>query len=308
MAGMAEAFGPDVARHQRSIRRLVVVLALPALILGGPVLSAGLRSSASAAEMRPSPIPADARMISSWTTYFQPAAHNGFGANIWIPAQTIDDTVVKPGATFNFWSSVGDVTLAKGYKLGGAIVDGHTEEGVAIGGGICSTSTTLFNAALRAGFKMGLRSNHFYYIYRYPVGLDATVSKSGNSVQNMTWTNDTPNPVLIRGLTGPNYVRFELWSVPTGRTVTLSTPIVTNYTHSYTQYVHTSALADGASRMIEYPDDGFDSSVTRTVRDAQGRIIHRETYHSNYAMMVGTVLIGDHTAPYVPVPPFAPGG
>ena len=307
MAGIAESFGPETAPVRRSIRRLVLAIALPALMFGGPILSPALGASASAvSEMRPSPIPSNAVMISSWTTYFQPAAHNGFGANIWIPAETIDDYVVKPGATFNFWNAVGPVTLAKGYKLGGAIVDGHTEEGVAIGGGICSTSTTLFNAALRAGFKMGQRENHFYYINRYPVGLDATVSKDGNSVQNMTWVNDTPNAVLIRGLVGPNYVRFQLWGVPTGRTVTLSTPIVTNYAHGYTQYVHTSAIPDGSARQIEYADDGFDSSVTRTVRDAHGNVVHRETYYSHYAMIVGTVLIGDHSAPYVPVPPFAP--
>ena len=42
---------------------------------------------------------------------------------------------------------------------------------------MCSSSTTLFNAALRAGLQMGARSNHKYYINRYPLGLDATVSK-----------------------------------------------------------------------------------------------------------------------------------
>ena len=64
---------------------------------------------------------------------------------------------MAPGAKFNFWKSVGEVSLAKGYKLGGAIINGHSVEGKTIGGGICSTSTTLFNAALRAGFDMGAR-------------------------------------------------------------------------------------------------------------------------------------------------------
>ena len=48
---------------------------------------------------------------------------------------------------------------------------------------MCSSSTTLFNAALRAGLQMGARSNHKYYINRYPLGLDATVSIIGGSRQ-----------------------------------------------------------------------------------------------------------------------------
>ena len=82
-------------------------------------------------------------------------AHNGFGANITIPSMAINGTVVAPGEWFSYWKTVGEVSLAKGYKLGGAIIDGHSVEGKSIGGGICSSSTTLFNAALRAGLQMG---------------------------------------------------------------------------------------------------------------------------------------------------------
>ena len=140
------------------------------------------------------------RKISEWTTYFPIGEKNGFGANIWIPALTIDGYVVGPHETFDFWKAVGPVTRAKGYKQGGAIINGQTEPQGALAGGICSCSTTLFNAALRAGFEMGARRNHYYYIDRYPLGLDATVfiSASG-SKQTMSWTNDTDYPVLIRG-------------------------------------------------------------------------------------------------------------
>jgi vancomycin resistance protein YoaR len=245
-------------------------------------------------------------LISTWTTYFQLGAHNGFGANIWIPATAINDQVVQPGQTFNFWNAVGPVTQAKGYTMGGAIINGHTQEGAALGGGICATSTTLFNAALRAGFQMGERSNHYYYVNRYPVGLDATVSVNGNSVQNVTWTNDSPNPVLIKAFNGPGSVTFSLYGVPTGRTVSFSQPIITNYTTSATQVIHTSALPGGQQVQVEYADDGFDSSVTRTVRDASGAIVHQETYYSNYATMTGLVYVGDPKAKNIPIPVYGP--
>ncbi|HWP63805.1 MAG TPA: VanW family protein, partial [Candidatus Binatia bacterium] len=235
--------------------------------------------------------------ISEWTTYFPIGEKNGFGANIWIPAMDIDGYVVGPGETFDFWKAIGPITRERGYRDGGAIINGRTEPQGALAGGICSTSTTLFNAALRAGFKMGARRNHYYYIDRYPLGLDATVFRSASgSVQTMSWTNDTPYPVLIRGYKIRNgnrgYVKFELWSVPNGRTVTFSKPIVKNVRKASDTIEYTDTLPAGTRQRVEYPVDGMDVWVTRTVRDGSGRIIHQETYYSHYARITGVVLVG----------------
>lgn len=235
--------------------------------------------------------------ISQWTTYFEISERNGFGANIWIPAKDIDGQVVGPGQTFDFWKALGPITYARGYRDGGAIINGKTEPTGALAGGICSTSTTLFNAALRAGFKMGARRNHYYYISRYPLGLDATVFQSASgSVQTMSWTNDTPYPVLIRGYTGTTrgrgYVRFELWSVPNDRTVTFTKPIVKNVQKATDTVEYTDTLPAGVRKRVEYPVDGMDVWVTRVVRDRSGAIIHQETYYSHYTRITGVVLVG----------------
>src|SRR5688500_2877287 len=227
------------------------------------------------------------RKISQWTTPFPISDRNGFGANIWIPARLINGYVVAPRATFDFWDAVGPVTRAKGYKSGGAIINGRTEPQGALAGGICSCSTTLFNAALRAGYEMGARRNHYYYIDRYPLGLDATVfiSASG-SKQTMSFTNDTDYPILIRGTGwsngGDGYVRFELYSVPNGRKVSFSKPIVRNVRQATDTVQYTSSLPAGSSKRIEYPVDGKQVTVTRTVRDRNGNVIHKDTYFSNY--------------------------
>jgi len=226
--------------------------------------------------------------VGGWTTYYKPSAHNGFAANITIPARTLNGTVVQPGQTFDFWAALGEVSFRTGYRLGGAIVGGHSVEGKALAGGICAASTTLFNAALRAGLEIDTRQPHWYYITRYPLGLDATVSGS----QTMRFTNDTPNVILIRGFASPGIVRFEIWSVPNGRTVTLTRPIVWNVVKGYDTAVKTTALKAGTSERTEWPVDGKDVSVTRIVRDASGRVIHRETYISHYHRMVGINLIG----------------
>ena len=129
----------------------------------------------------------------------------------------------RPGETFDFWRALGEVSFRTGYRLGGAIVGGHSVEGKALAGGICAASTTLFNAAARGGLQIVTRQPHWYYITRYPLGLDATVSDS----QTMRFRNDTAHPVMIRSQASPGIVHFEIWSVPNGRTTRWSTPIVT---------------------------------------------------------------------------------
>jgi vancomycin resistance protein YoaR len=251
--------------------------------------------------------------ISEWTTYFPISERNGFGANIWIPALTIDGYIVGPRETFDFWNAIGPITREKGYVDGGAIINGKSEPQGALAGGICSCSTTLFNAALRAGFEMGARRNHFYYIDRYPLGLDATVfiSASG-AIQTMSWTNDTDYPVLIRGYKIRNgtrgYVKFELYSVPTGRTVVIGDPIVKNVKPASDTTLLTTSLSPGVHKRVEFPVDGKQVWRTRTVYDAAGNVIHTETYYSNYSRITGVTLVGapSTAAAEIPEPTPAP--
>ena len=287
--------GMDVAATASRVESLLALRAQgPTTAAVAPVMQA--TAPALTTEAARAAIP-KMRKISSWTTYFPISEKNGFGVNIWIPAMDLDGYVVAPGAVFDFWDAIGPVTRAHGYRAGGAIINGRTEPQGALAGGICSTSTTLFNAALRAGYEMGARRNHYYYIDRYPIGLDATVFKSGSgSVQTMSFTNDTKYPILIRGYRirdgSSGYVRFELWSVPPRRKVSFSRPIVRNVRPASDTIQYTSSLKPGVAQRIEYPVDGKQVWVTRTVRDRKGKVLHKETYYSNYARITGITLVG----------------
>ena len=54
----------------------------------------------------------------------------------------------------------------------------------------------------------------------------------------------------------------------------------------------TTTLPAGQRKRIEYPVDGKQVWVTRTVRDKNGKVIHRDEYYSNYARITGIVLVG----------------
>jgi vancomycin resistance protein YoaR len=112
----------------------------------------------------------------------------------------------------------------------------------------------------------------------------------------MSWRNDTKYPVLIRGFRirdgSAGYVRFDLYSVPNGRSVSFSKPVVKNVRYATDTTQRTSSLPAGTTRRVEYPVDGKDVWVTRTVRDRNGNVIHQETYYSHYARITGVVLVG----------------
>jgi vancomycin resistance protein YoaR len=242
------------------------------------------------------------KRLSSWTTYFHRYEANGFGNNISIPTSDINGYVVKPGAVFDFWAALGPVTYERGYRDGGAILNGRTEPTGALAGGICSCSTTLFNAAARAGLEILERDNHYYYIDRYPTGLDATVWKTGGAQQSMRFRNDTRYPLLIKGFTGSNYVTFEIWGPPTGRRVAFSAPTIRNVVRAIDTVQYTTSLPPGQQKRIEYPVNGMQVWVTRVVRDARGKVIHTDTWYSDYKRVNGIVLIGRAATTAAPTP------
>jgi vancomycin resistance protein YoaR len=244
--------------------------------------------------------------LASWTTKYEVSERNGFGNNISIPTNDIDGYVVQPGAVFDFWEATGPVTYERGYRDGGVILNGRTEPTGALAGGICSCSTTLFNAAARAGLEILERDNHYYYISRYPTGLDATVWKTGNAQRSMRFRNDTASPILIRGIASPGSVRFEIWGPPTGRKVTFSAPTIRNVVRATDSTQYTTSLKPGVRKRIEYPVDGMQVWVTRVVRDAAGAVIHDDTWYSDYKRVNGILLVGKAATTPAPSPSPSP--
>ena len=243
--------------------------------------------------------------IGTWTTQFYPDISNGNGANIRVPAALLNGQIVAPGQQFSFFQAVSPIDLAHGYAMGGVIEHGKSNHTGAIGGGICSASTTMFNAAARAGLQIDERHAHFYYIDRYPVGLDATVFSDGYQVWDVKWTNDTPNPIVI--VAGSTYgststMTVQLWSLPLGRTVTFSPEFKENIIRATDHTAYVTTLKPGQQTRAEYPTNGYDTSRTRTVTDSTGTVIHTDTWTSHYSVVNGLLLIG-RAPPPPPVPP-----
>jgi vancomycin resistance protein YoaR len=108
----------------------------------------------------------------------------------------------------------------------------------------------------------------------------------------MRFRNDTPYPVYIRGRAGPGWIRFDLYTVRSGRTVTFSKPAVSNVDRAGDGPERTTSLPAGTSERVEWPADGMTVVVVRTVRDADGSVIHVDRIVTRYHRVDGVVLIG----------------
>ncbi|MFB4158642.1 VanW family protein [Geomicrobium sp. JSM 1781026] len=134
-----------------------------------------------------------AEVIGSFTTSFNTNT-TGRVENIRISTESINRVVLGPGDSFSFHEVVGQASAERGYQEANVIVDGEFTNGM--GGGICQTSTTLYNAIADAGLDVTERHHHSLPIDYVPEGEDAMVSWGW---ADLKFQNNHDIPVMITG-------------------------------------------------------------------------------------------------------------
>ena len=94
--------------------------------------------------------------------------------NIKLASQIINGYVVQPGAEFSFNKVVGERSKEKSFEDAIVIIEG--EKDYEPGGGICQVSSTLLNAAQKAGMEILERHSHEKDIHYLPLGQDAAIA------------------------------------------------------------------------------------------------------------------------------------
>jgi Uncharacterized vancomycin resistance protein len=146
------------------------------------------------------------KAIGYYATYYN-SYNKSRSHNISLAANAINNTVIFPGETFSFNAVVGKRTAEKGYMKAPVIVRGEMSED--IGGGICQISSTLFNAADRAGLHIVQRYSHSRNVHYVPHGRDATVSWHG---PDFVFQNKYSMPILIRAFAQHGQVYIAIYS------------------------------------------------------------------------------------------------
>ena len=137
--------------------------------------------------------------------------------------ERVTNIIVPAYTDFSFNDALGDIDLNDGWKEGLAIFGGGTLAPVP-GGGICQAATTLYRAAMLAGFPIIKRKSHSLYVAyyeKYGVGIDATVFPGR---QDLVFRNDTGHDLVIQSSTEGTMAYTNIYGVPDGRDVNLEGP------------------------------------------------------------------------------------
>ena len=113
--------------------------------------------------------------------------------NIGLAAQRCNNVILLPGETFSYNKQTGMRVLSNGFKNASVIMAGSYQD--APGGGVCQTSTTLFNAALLSGLQIDEVRNHSKTSHYVPRGRDAMVNDSGSDLK---FTNNFDHAVYVQ--------------------------------------------------------------------------------------------------------------
>ena len=205
--------------------------------------------------------------------------------NITKGSSIVNRILVAPGDTFSFVKSLGEVSLAAGYKQAYIIRQGKTE--LDVGGGVCQVSTTLFRAMLDAGLNITERKNHAYRVSYYEEdskpGFDATVFIPS---PDLKFVNDTAHHVLIQSVLDMDNRRltYEIYGTSDGRKTN-----ITNYRQWDSTppppdvWIDDPTLPVGKVVKDEQAIRGLKTAFDWTVTDKDGNILHQKTFQSNFA-------------------------
>ena len=228
--------------------------------------------------------------ISTFTTDMGESSANRIW-NVHLIGDYMDGVIIRPGETFSYNERVGPRTAERGFREGQMIFGGVLIP--SIGGGVCQTATTIFNAAFEAGLPIKTRYNHSFYISHYPVGRDATVSWGG---PDLVFRNDLRSAILVETTYTDHTFTVSFYGTKQGRKVVASTGAQTNFTQPQLQYAVDPGAPPNSVRTAAGGGPGFDVNVHRTVYQ-KGKVLREDDFFTRYVPQNPTAIYGPGRTP-----------
>lgn len=126
--------------------------------------------------------------------------------NVKLSCKLISDRILMPGDVISFNDEMGEITVENGYKMASTIVNGKYVD--SLGGGLCQTSTTLYNALVRADVEILERHSHSIAAPYVAVGADAAVWKGS---KDLKFKNNWDFPILIKSWVDDKKIYFKIY-------------------------------------------------------------------------------------------------
>ena len=207
--------------------------------------------------------------LSTYSTRYDPTNKNR-NNNIEIATKKINGVILMPGETFSYNKTVGERTISEGYKEAGAYAGGRVVQDV--GGGICQTSSTLYNVVLLANLEIVDRTNHQFLTSYVPEGRDATVTWGGIDFK---FKNSRKYPIKIKAEAKNGVCKMGIYGIKEEKEyeVVIETE-VKSYIPYTTEYEDDYSLGKGEEEIEQYGYRGCTSETYRVLK-SNGKVISR---------------------------------
>lgn len=213
--------------------------------------------------------------LSTFTINFG-KADPGSAVNIRKSAEYLDGYLIAPGDTFSFNDALGKRTFDRGFVEAPAIVGGKLVPD--LGGGICLTSSTIFNTVLLSGMPVVDRINHSFKLPSYPDGQDAAVSWGA---PDFKFKNESPHWLLLDSSLTDDAVSFSLYGTSSNYDVDIAVGEWKNVKEFPKERLTTDLVPAGETKIIQEGANGGNITVTRTVKQGD-TVVRVDDFRSYY--------------------------
>ncbi len=228
-------------------------------------------------------------VIGEYTTSFKNSTADR-KANIQISSQAISNLgAIYPGEIVSFNRATGPRSTENGYK--GAIVIVEDEFVDGIGGGVCQTSTTLYNAALRSDLTIVARAPHTIPITYVPFGQDAAVAYDYLDLQ---FRNDFDFPIYIHHVYTGDSVTFRVYGDVNVKNYEVKIDSqITDTIGFETETVEDKTLEEGKREVVQEGRTGYKAQTFKTIvkpgETGERKLITNDYYRERKSIVrVGT--------------------
>jgi len=238
--------------------------------------------------------------LASYKSTYSTSA-KGRAYNLSRAANSVNGTILMPGDVFSYNDTIGNPSLANGYKIAPVYANGKESTGV--GGGVCQISSTLYSAVLYANLEIVERRNHSLTVAYVPKGQDATVAYGA---VDFKFKNNTPYPIRIDAVAsgGVCTVKIIGGAPDVDTTVKVINSVNQTISPTVTEIIDPTKPAD-YRKVTEKGKTGYKVSSVRVVYENGVEVKREQLTSSYYRMLPSEVTVGkkEEVPVIVPVTP-----
>lgn len=214
--------------------------------------------------------------LSTFTTYYK-VSEVERSENVRLSASLINGTILMPGQEFSYNTTVGERSIERGFQIAKVYQSGKVVDG--LGGGICQTSSTLYNAVLFADLEITERRNHSLPVSYVKLGRDATVVYG---TTDFKFKNNQKTPIKIEAKASGGALTIKILGFDDdNKTISLKTETVQVRPFTET-IIQDTTIPVGSTKIVQKGSNGYTVKTYKIVTEdgveSEPKLISTDTY------------------------------